>query len=237
MQKPNFDLIVNHARVREPVAMGAQAIPHATRIYKCECCNDTGVVQAWKLNRWALRVMDEPLDAIMSLPVLCTRYTTCGEVEIQVFADKDRDENAPRTQRRNFISDSKSIAIPELIKAKKLRVLSYEQSQYIHDRVLEYRELLATTQEGQEYVDSVKAVLRAAVPEQKRQRLQHVSEVFAPAELPPEPELTAVHTERVQVVSPRDFIPSPDPLPHEPNQELDGITTFTNYPSPEDLPF
>lgn len=43
--------------------------------------------------------------------------------------------------------------------------------------------------------------------------------------------------ERVQVVSPRDFIPSPDPLPSEPGEELDGITTFTNHPSPEDLPF
>ena len=237
MEKPNFDLIVNHARVRDPVAMGPQAVPHTKRLYKCECCNDTGVVQSWKLNRWALRVMDEPLDAIMSLPVLCTRYTTCGEVEIQVFADKDKDENAPRTARKNFINDPKAVTIPELIKNKKIRILSYEQSQYIHDRVLEYRELLATTQEGQEYVDSVKAVLRAAVPEQKRQRLQHVSEVFAPAELPPEPELTAVHTERVQVVSPRDFVPSPDPLPLEPGQEIDGITTFTNHPAPEDLPF
>jgi hypothetical protein len=49
----------------------------------------------------------------------------------------------------------------------------------------------------------------------------------------PQPEAT----ERVQVVSPRDFVPSSDPLPVEPNQELDGITTFTNHPSPEDLPF
>lgn len=44
-------------------------------------------------------------------------------------------------------------------------------------------------------------------------------------------------SERVQVVSPRDFVPSPDPLPTEPGQEIDGITTFTNHPSPDDLPF
>jgi hypothetical protein len=43
--------------------------------------------------------------------------------------------------------------------------------------------------------------------------------------------------ERVQVVSPRDFVPSPDPLPIEPNQELDGTTIFTNHPDPDDLPF
>jgi len=43
--------------------------------------------------------------------------------------------------------------------------------------------------------------------------------------------------ERVQVVSPRDFVPAPDPLPTEPNQELDGITTFTNHPDPTQLPF
>lgn len=43
--------------------------------------------------------------------------------------------------------------------------------------------------------------------------------------------------ERVQVVSPRDFIPAPDPLPTELEQEIDGITTFSNHPTPEDLPF
>ena len=43
--------------------------------------------------------------------------------------------------------------------------------------------------------------------------------------------------ERVQVVSPRDFVPPPDPLPISPGEELDGITTFTNHPDPDDLPF
>ena len=43
--------------------------------------------------------------------------------------------------------------------------------------------------------------------------------------------------ERVQVVSPRDFVPAPDPLPVSPGEELDGITTYTNHPDPDDLPF
>ena len=43
--------------------------------------------------------------------------------------------------------------------------------------------------------------------------------------------------ERVQVISERDFVPAPDPLPIEPNQDLDGITTITNPPNPDDLPF
>ena len=44
-------------------------------------------------------------------------------------------------------------------------------------------------------------------------------------------------SERVQVVSPRDFVPPPDPLPISPGEELDGITTYTNHPDPDDLPF
>ena len=234
MQKPNFDSIVSHARVREARATGPQAIPHNQRIFKCECCNDSGVVQAWKLNRWAKRVMDEPLDAIMSLPVLCTRYNTCGEVEIQVFADKDRDENAPRTSKRNFVEGDK---IGDLIKHRKVRVLSYEQSQYIHDRVLEYRELLATTEQGQQYVEGVKTALRDSIPEKTRPRLHHISEIFSPALLPDEPDLTA--PERVEVVSPRDFTPTPDPAPLEPNVELDGVTLLTNADPTDlsDLPF
>ena len=102
MDKPNFTSIIHHARVREAQLIGPQEVPHTQRLYKCECCNDSGIVQSWKLNRWGKTALDADLDAVMSLPVLCNRLSTCGEVEIQVFADKDRDENAPRTRTQNF---------------------------------------------------------------------------------------------------------------------------------------
>ena len=105
MDKPNFTSIIHHARVREAQLIGPQEPrPHCTqRLYKCECCNDSGIVQSWKLNRWGKTAFDADLDAVVaSLPVLCNRLSTCGEVEIQVFADKDRDENAPRTRTQNF---------------------------------------------------------------------------------------------------------------------------------------
>ena len=45
--------------------------------------------------------------------------------------------------------------------------------------------------------------------------------------------------ERVEVVSPRDFTPPPDPAPPEPNVELDGVTLLTNADPTDlsDLPF
>ena len=45
--------------------------------------------------------------------------------------------------------------------------------------------------------------------------------------------------ERVEVVSPRDLTPPPDPAPLEPNVELDGVTLITNADPTDlsDLPF
>ena len=184
MEKPNFTSIMHHARVREAQLIGPQAVPHTQRLFKCECCNDSGVVQSWKLNRWGKNALDADLDAVMSLPVLCTRLSTCGEVEIQVFADKDRDENAPRTRTQNF-KDCENIG--QYIRDGKLRALTLEQSQYIHDKVLEYRELLSVTDEGRAYVDAVRKAGREAVTAKPSTRLSHIGEVLATFEMPEEP--------------------------------------------------
>lgn len=71
--------------------------------------------------------------------------------------------------------------------------------------------------------------------------LQHDPEVLADAQryldVLASSQESKQEPERVQVVSPRDFVPAPDPLPISPGEELDGITTFTNHPDPDDLPF
>lgn len=198
MDKPNFTSIFHHARVREAKLIGPQAVSHTQRLYKCECCNDSGVVQSWKLNRWGKTALDADLDAVMSLPVLCNRLSTCGEVEIQVFADKDRDENAPRTRTQNFKACEN---IGHYIRDGKLRALSAEQADYIHNKVLEYRELLAVTDQGKAYVDAVRKAGREAVTAKPSTRLSHIGEILATFEMPLEPEYGV---------------------------ELDGVTTYTN---------
>lgn len=208
MDKPNFTSIIYHARVREAQLIGPQAVPHTQRLYKCECCNDSGIVQAWKLNRWAKNVLDVDLDPVMSLPVLCNRLSTCGEVEIQVFADKDKDENAQRTRRQNF---KECENIGKYIRDEKLKALSTQQSDYIHHKILEYRELLSVTDKGKAYVDAVRKAAREAVASKPSTRLSHIGEVLATFEMPPEPDYDV---------------------------ELDGVTTPTNnHPIPNDLPF
>ena len=215
MNKPNFTSIIHHARVRDAKLIGPQQIPHTQRIYKCECCNDSGVVQAWKLNRWGKTALDADLDAVMSLPVLCNRLSSCGEVEIQVFADKDRDENAPRTRTQNF---KKCESIGHYMSEGKLRALSLEQSEYIHNKVLEYRELLSVTEQGKQYIDDLRTAARDAVAAKPSTRLSHIGEMLATFAMPPEPGLD------------RD----PDPAP---GVELDGVTIITNASTPDDLPF
>ena len=215
MDKPNFTSIIHHARVREAQLIGPQAIPHTQRIYKCECCNDSGVVQAWKLNRWGKTALDADLDSVMSLPVLCNRLSSCGEVEIQVFADKDRDENAPRTRTQNFKTCE---SIGHYMADGKLKALTLQQSEYIHNKVLEYRELLSVTEQGKQYVEDVRTAARGAVSAKPSTRLSHIGEMLATFAMPPEPGLDR------------------DPQP-EPDVELDGVTLITNATDHNDLPF
>ncbi len=204
MQKPDFSSIVHHARVRSPQQIGPQEIAPGTRIYKCECCNDSGVVQSWKLNRWASNVLDEPLDPIMSLPVLCTQYRSCGELEIQVFAPKDEDENSSRTTVKK-LSDGETIG--QMLAAGKMKALNASQSRYIHEKVLEYREMLTATEQGRTYVDAVRSAARDAIPAQPQERrLTHVGSILASFQMPPEPNFDDYHPEAVQAApDPRDL--------------------------------
>lgn len=200
MSRPNFDGISRHSRQRQPTLKSGipQELPYGTRLFQCECCNDTGVVQAWKLNRWALAPGEEPLDSTMSLPVFCQLYPSCGNSTMQVFAgNRDNDESAERIAQVNLLKGNSSgeSHVRDLIAKGKLKCLTAEQSRYIHNKVLEYRELLATTSAGQQYIAEVKAACREALPPEEAQRgtkrLMHIGQLLRPPVMPPEPDWDA----------------------------------------------
>jgi hypothetical protein len=221
MNRPDFSAVARHSAHRDSHLRAGvpQAVPYGTRIYKCECCNDTGIVQTWKLNKWALGPNDPPLDSCLSLPIFCTRLASCGNRTQQVFAgSRDDDETAERTAEANLFkgnSESKS-AIGSLIASGQLRALSAEQAQYIHDKVLEYREFLWTQKAGQDYLDAVKEACRNATPHEDvtktrvgNGRLMHIGEILRVPDLPEEPDCTVPPSAaRVQPTDPRDFAPA-----------------------------
>jgi hypothetical protein len=227
-KKPDVSAVTRHSVQREPRLKSGipQAIPYGTRIYSCECCNDTGIVQAWKLNRWAIGPTDEPLNSTTSLPVFCTMLTSCGDATLQVFADKDKDENASRTVEVNLLrGNSKGDSrLREQIAKGKLRTLTPEQSRFLHNKVLEYRELLACTERGRQYVEDVKQACRDALPPPEAKetrlgngRLMHIGELLRLPQMPEEPDWDAVTVEaRVQPSNPRDFTPTEGTTPAQP---------------------
>jgi len=235
MSKPDFSAVARHSVQREAQLKSGipQAIPYGTRIYSCECCNDTGIVQAWKLNRWALAPGDEPFNPTTSLPVFCQMLTSCGNATMQVFAgNRDNDEAASRTAEVNLLrgnSDGSS-SLREQIAKGKLKCLTPEQSRYLHNKVLEYRELLACTERGRQYVEDVKQACRDALPPAEAKetrlgngRLMHIGELLRLPQMPEEPDWDAVTVEaRVQPSNPRDFTPTEGATPAQgPDLEVD----------------
>jgi len=217
MERPDFGGIVHHSRQREPRLKSGipQEVPYGTRLYHCECCNDSGVVQAWKLNRWAIAPSDEPLNSTMSLPVFCQQFQSCGNAMQQVFAgDKDKDEAASRTVEVNLLKGNSNgdSQLRDRIAKGKLKVLSLEQSRYIHNKVLEYREQLACTDHGRAYIADVKTACREALPPSDAHRsvggLTHIGQMLRIPDLPAEPDWDDPSpAPRVEVTSPRDLAP------------------------------
>jgi hypothetical protein len=253
MQKPDFSAVVRHSVQRDSHLKAGlpQAIPYGTRIYRCECCNDSGIVQSWKLNRWALGPDDQPLNSSTSLPVFCQHFTSCGNQTQQVFAgSRDNDEAAERTAEVNLFKGNEAgeSQVRGRIAAGALRCLSQEQSKYIHNKVLEYREMLACTERGRQYVEEVKEACRGATPNYDAPRnagpgrLVHIGELLCPPVIPAEPDWGAPQAaQRVEVTDPRDF-PTPavdSPAPTQPVSVTDdpvdprGITVYTNADDPD----
>lgn len=230
MYAPDFSSVIDHSRqggisLAQP---SPQAIPYTERTFTCECCNDTGVVQVWKLNRWALRLGSEPLCPTTSLPVLCRHFPSCGNATQQVFAgSRDTDEGASRTAEVNLFNTNSAgeSAIGRKIAFGDVKCLSVEQSRYLHNRVLQYRELLGATSEGQQYIEDVKQACRVAMPPPEAQRgtkrLMHIGNLLGVVQFPDEPDWDVVRPDpAVQPVHPRDFDAAMPPRTSEPSPEL-----------------
>lgn len=196
MTRPDFTGVIHHSRQREPHLKSGipQALPPGTRLYRCECCNDTGVVQSWKLNRWAKAPSDQPLDSTTSLPVFCQQLSTCGNTTQQVFAgSRDNDESAPRTVDTNLLKGNSNgdSHLRDLIGKGVIKALTPQQSAYIHAKVLEYRQMLEGTSEGQQYVADVKTACREALPPSDAHRgiggLSHIGLLLRVPAMPSEP--------------------------------------------------
>ena len=225
MNRPDFSAITRHSVQRESrLKTGIpQSIPYGTRIFRCECCNDTGVVQAWKLNRWAVGPCEPQLDGNTSLPVFCQMLTSCGNTTMQVFAgNRDNDEAGERIAEVNLLKGNAAgeSNLRGYIASGQLKCLSMEQSRYLHNKVLEYRELLACTAPGRQYVEDVKEACRQAAPSEEviktrlgNGRLMHVGEILRSVTLPTEPDWDAPTPVPVvvQISEPRDFTPAPAP--------------------------
>ncbi|WP_438983919.1 hypothetical protein [Vulcanococcus sp.] len=196
MDRPDFTGVVHHSRQREPHLKNGipQGLPPGSRIYTCECCNDTGVVQSWKLNRFALATSDQPLDSTTSLPVFCQQFASCGNTTQQVFAgNRDNDESAPRTMDTNLLKGNSNgdSQLRDRIAKGLIKVLTPQQSRFIHEKVLEHRAMLEGTSQGLQYIADVKTACREALPPPEAHRgvrgLSHIGLLLRVPVLPPEP--------------------------------------------------
>lgn len=227
MSRPNFHGLHRYATPRTPKQRGPQALQAHERIYKCECCNDTGVVQTWKLNKWAFP-NEEPLNS-SSTPVFCSQFRSCGDINMTVFAeDRDKREGESRIETLNLFNrpNSESTTIGLMIGRGQLKSLSSDQSRYIHDKVLEYRQQLSHGA-GKKWVDECKARMARAIPMEAETGPQELTRICMSVEMPPEPQLEAPQSPSVEVSNPKDI--SYVLVGHTP-AEADGPLTLEQNP-------
>ena len=116
MPKPSFDGLHEYAKARKPRTKGPQAVLPHERLYRCECCNDTGIASIWKLNKWAFP-NQPPLDT-SSAPIFCAQFTTCGNITMQVFTDnREQEDGQSRTETLNLFTtpNNESTTIGKMI--------------------------------------------------------------------------------------------------------------------------
>ena len=232
MLKPDFSIVGRRAQPRSPLFQQNQpnAIPPDQRIFTCECCNDSGVVQSWKLAKFATDAFGDRLDAIMSAPVFCHLFDTCGSYKTQVFEDhhqkKFSDQDTERVAERSLFhkaddrggSGRFNTTIGEAVATRKAVYLTPEQSRYIHDSVLAYRATLANTEHGRQWVEQVKEAARNAAPANTTTRtpgkLTPIGAICIPFQMPAEPDWNEPRNEPPVVQAgpdPRDLAADPQP--------------------------
>ena len=125
---------------------------------------------------------------------------------MQVFTDtRDQDDGQSRTETLNLFStpNNESTTIGKMIGRGQAKVLSREQSKYIHDSVLKYRAQLATGP-GKAWVEKVKTACRTAIPAERPRGEGGLTRVCVQVDLPPEPDFDA-EPASVEITSPKDL--------------------------------
>ena len=222
MSTPNFHGLHGYAKPRTPKTQGPQAIRPHERLYRCECCNDMGIVQEWKLNKWAWPTAT-PLNH-NSTPVFCGQFPTCGDSTLQVFAQSgDEKETQSRTATLNLFRcpNGESTRIGSMIGQGQLKALTPAQSEYIHNKVLEYRQQLSVGV-GKAWVEDVKAACRGAMATEEKAADGQLTRLCVAVDLPPEPEMEPYAPPAVALVpDPKDFdVVLPAPIPAAQSKKL-----------------
>ena len=114
-------------------------IPWNERIFQCECCNDTGIVQDWKLRRFVPDVFGDGTGFDHTYPVFCRQFTTCGEY-FAYIADSDEKVKGSLFQ----TPKREPTLIFETIRSGAHTLLNQEQSSFIQRKVLELRKEIGT---------------------------------------------------------------------------------------------
>ena len=234
LNRPDFHGLHNYAKARTPKGRGPQAVLPHERLYRCECCNDTGIAQEWKLNKWAFPD-EEPLDH-NSTPIFCCQFQTCGDLTMTVFAaDRDQTDGKSRTETMNLFNtpSGESTRTGTMLGQGRLKVLSQQQSRYIHNKVLEYRQQLSEGP-GKEWVEEIKRRCRGAMPETAERGDGGLTKVCVEVELPVEPTFKGASAPVVEIASSRDF--AAVSVGHTPAQP-DGPLTLEQEPETPFVPF
>jgi len=195
-------LLRDYARTRKPIFQEGKPtkVPEGASLHNCECCQDTGVVEPWKLKRFMPEIFgDVDIDPLMSLPVFCDRLPTCGDREQAVWVDpknQDEDKNDTRLRNLNLYSagDGSSSYVIQLMHEGKLLKLDKDESDRIHAGVLEYRAQLFTP-EGRAYIDEIAKRAKEALPDPNifkgtntgQRKFHPIGALCVPFEMPPEP--------------------------------------------------
>ena len=177
----------NQSDDRQLKKSGPKEIDSRHRIFKCECCNDTGMVQAWKINKFCRPVKKKKYDG--NIPVYCEHYTTCGHYTIQTYS---KDENTPGQEvTASLFMDAKgnNTLIGRQLARNEGVVLSREASLALHNAVINDRIWLAETAIGAEYCMEVRRRAREETSHKKNcGSLIHISQMLGTFDMPEEPE-------------------------------------------------
>ena len=120
-------------------AGSSNTIPWNKRIFKCECCNDTGIAQAWKLAKFVPDVFGDSIGFDHTYPVFCRQFGTCGEYYAYI-ADSDE-----KVKGSLFTTPKREPTLLfETIRSGAHTLLTQQQSAFIQRKVLKLRKEIGT---------------------------------------------------------------------------------------------